>query len=242
MLSDQMVNILLFVVLVMIVLTVLIYGTIFATYSPEKPLVLGLTGASTPAALPTSTPTSVAAVYPPTWTPIPTPTPGPTYTPTETRTPTPTATFTVTPTPFPTRTPTPTDTPLPTKTFTPVPTATPLPYTVTFENHQNCYDIGMYGTVTDFQGYPLGGVTIEYGEEGVAGSRFTTTTDANGRFTAGLIVGNKDLAKEPHTWFVRILQDGKPASETFRWQSDSIETCDSSLAVQVEEINFRRRY
>ncbi len=246
MLSDRMVNILLFLVLVMIVLTVLFYGLIFATFSPEEPLVIGLIGATPPAAKPPSptNPADVAPTYPPTWTPVPTPTPGPTNTPTETRTPTPTATPTVTPTPFPTRTPTPTLTPVPTSTFTPAPTPTPLPYSITTTDHQNCFDIGMYGRVIGANGLPVQGAVIEYGEVGVSGSNFTTTTDANGRFTVALILSdkNEDNAKKPHTWFVRVLENGKPVSETLNWQSDSIETCDSSLSVQVKEVNFQRRY
>lgn len=242
--SDRLVNILLFIVLVMIVLTVLFYGVIFASYTPEEPLVLGLTGATPGASRPLgpTNPTDVVQTYPPTWTPVPTDTPGPTHTPTETRTPTPSATPTVTSTPFPTRTPTASATPLPTKTFTPAPTATPVPYWVTYEDHQNCFDIGMYGVVKDVQGLPKGGLTLQYGEENVSGSNFSTTTDANGRFNVALIVGNKDLAQKPHTWFIRVLENGQPASETFRWQSDSIETCDSKLSVQVKEINFQRRF
>jgi hypothetical protein len=240
MLSDQITNIFLFLVLVLIVLTVLFYVVVFLTYSPENPLVLGLTG---PAAFPTPTSVSeVAPTYPATWTPTPTETPAPTFTPTETRTPTATSTPTATPTPIPTRTPTASATPLPTSTFTPVPSPTPLPYVVSYENHQNCYDIGMYGTVLDRDGFPIRGIVLEYGEVNIPGSDFTTTTDANGRFTVGLIVENKDLAQETHDWFIRVIENGKPASETFYWQSDSIETCDSSLAVQVNEINFRRLY
>jgi hypothetical protein len=240
MLSDQLTNILLFLVLVLIVLTVLFYAVIFLTYSPENPLVLGLTG---PGVLPTPTGVAQAApTYPPTWTATPTETPAPTFTPTETRTPTSTSTPTPTPTPVPSRTPTATSTPLPTSTFTPVPSPTPLPYVVSFENHQNCYDIGMYGTVIDRDGFPIPGAVIEYGEVNVPGSDFTMATDGNGRFTVGLIVANKDLAKETHNWFVRIIENGKPASETFYWQSDSIEACDSTLSIQVKEIDFRRLY
>jgi hypothetical protein len=100
MLNDRMVNILLFLVLVMIVLTVLVFGIIFLSFSPEEPWVIGLTGGeASEAAAPTPTnPADVAPTYPPTWTPVPTSTPGPTYTPTETRTPTATATPTFTPT------------------------------------------------------------------------------------------------------------------------------------------------
>jgi hypothetical protein len=246
MLTDRMVNILLFAVLLMIVLTVLVYGVIFLSFSPEEPLVLGLTGAGGPVAQGRQTPTGpdeLVPTYPPTWTPTPTETPGPTFTPTETRTPTSTSTFTPTPTPLPTRTPTPTDTPAPTSTFTPAPSPTPLPYTIfEYDRHQNCFDIGMYGVVEDADGFPQGGVVLQYGEQGVAGSNFTTTTDASGRFAVGMIVGNDDLADQPHDWFIRVLENGQPASDTFTWRSDSIETCESDLAAQVMEINFIRRY
>jgi hypothetical protein len=241
MLTDRMVNILLFLVLLMIALTVLAYAVIAVSFSPEDPLVLGLTGREV-RQTPTS-PSEVVPTYPPTWTPTPTNTPAPTFTPTETRTPTSTSTATPTPTPVPSRTPTPTDTPAPTSTFTPQPSPTPLPYTILdYQQHQNCYDIGMYGVVEDADGFPRSGAVLQYGEQGVAGSNFTATTDASGRYTVGLIVANKDLAKESHNWFVRVIENNQPASETFTWQSDSIETCDSDLAAQVMEVNFIRRY
>jgi hypothetical protein len=242
MLSDQLVNILLFLVLVLIVLTVLFYGAIFLTYSSDNPLVLGLTGPVGPEgpSIGSNEPVEKVPTYPATWTPTPTQTPAPTGTPTETRTPTSTATPTSTPTPVPTRTATPTNTPPPTSTFTPAPSPTPLPYFVEYERHQNCFDIGMYGVVEDQEGFPKGGVVVEYGEQGI--SRFTATTDASGRYALALIVANKDLAKRPHTWFIRVIEDGKPASDTFTWQSDSIETCDSRLSAQVMEINFFRRF
>jgi hypothetical protein len=96
--------------------------------------------------------------------------------------------------------------------------------------------------VTDVNDLPIQGTVIEYGEANVSGSSFTTSTDANGRFDAPLIVGDKDNAKKAHTWFVRVLENGKAASETLQWQSDTIEVCDSELSVQVKEVNFQRRY
>ncbi len=245
--SDGVINILLFLVLVMIVVTVLCYGAIFITYSPEKPLVLGFTGAEGPqqgAELPpAATLVEVAPTYPPTWTPTATFTPGPTNTPTETRTPTPTYTPTPTPTTIPTNTPLPTATPLPTKTPAPAPTSTPVPYMVSFENEQNCYDIGMKITVLDADGLPKEGVTIRYGEFGVSGSNFTGTTDVDGQFSPLLVKSTMgDLAKKSHVWFAQVIESGKAASDVFKWQSDTIKDCDHSNAVQVKVITFQRRF
>jgi hypothetical protein len=244
--SDGVINILLFLVLVMIVVTVLCYGAIFLTYSPEHPLALGPTGAENPPiGIPPAegTPVEVAPTYPPTWTPTATFTPAPTGTPTETRTPTATYTPTPTPTDIPTSTPLPTNTPLPTKTSPPPPTPTPVPYMVTFENEQNCYDIGMKITVLDVDGLPKEGVTIRYGEYGVSGSNFTGTTDVDGQFDPLLLSSNMDnLAKKSHVWFAQVMENGKAASDIFKWQSDTIKDCEKSNSVQVKVITFQRRF
>jgi hypothetical protein len=245
--SDGVINILLFLVLVMIVVTVLCYGAIFLTYSPEKPLELGLIAPPVPSdggpAAGAATPVEVAPTYPPTWTPTATFTPGPTNTPTETRTPTPTYTPTPTPTTIPTNTPLPTATPLPTKTPAPAPTPTPVPYMVSFENEQNCYDIGMKVTVLDASGLPKEGITIRYGEYNVSGSNFTGTTDVDGQFSPQLLSSNMgDLAKKSHVWFVQVIENDKAASEVFKWQSDTIKDCHKSNSVQVKVITFQRRF
>jgi hypothetical protein len=237
MLSDRMANVLLFVVLVMVVLTVLLYGIIFATFSRDKPLALGFTGpvvASPP--IPPS-PTSAAPTYPPTWTPIPTHTPGPTGTPTETRTPTPTATSTSTPTPVPTRTPTPTNTPAPTSTFTPAPSPTPLPWVVDeVETENNCDVVRVLITALDYNGVGSGGVDFEVGELNVSGSRFIITTDANGRAAWDNAPGNA------HTWFVAPVEGGQRAGPLVTWQSDDEDVCEISSAIQIYKITWRRLY
>jgi hypothetical protein len=38
------------------------------------------------------------------------------------------------------------------------------------------------------------------------------------------------------------MEAGASASETFKWESDTIEDCDKTNSVQVKEINFRRRF
>ncbi len=244
--SDGVINILLFIVLVMIVVTVLCFGAIFISYTPEHPLVLLGPGPEeppigTPAA--PVTPVEAAPTYPPTWTPTATSTQGPTNTPTETRTPTPTYTPTSTPTDIPTSTPLPTNTPLPTKTPAPAPTATPVPYTVSFENEQNCYDVGMKITVLDASGLPKEGVTIRYGEYNVSGSNFSGTTDVDGQFNPKLVGSDMgDLAKKSHVWFAQVMEGGKAASDVFKWQSDTIKDCHKSNAVQVKVITFQRRF
>lgn len=239
MLNDRMVNILLFLVLVMIVLTVLVFGIIFLSFSPEDPWVIGLTGVeASGAAAPTPTnPADVAPTYPPTWTPVPTSTPGPTHTPTETRTPTATATPTFTPTPLPTRTPTPTNTPEATSTFTPAPTATPLPWVVDrTSTENNCDVIRVFIKALDPNGVGEGGVEFEVGELNVPGSRFTVTTDANGRAAWDNSPGNS------HTWFVAPLKDGQRAGQLVTWKSDDDDVCEISSAVQIFNITWRRLY
>ncbi|GAB4531285.1 MAG: hypothetical protein Kow0063_10340 [Anaerolineae bacterium] len=238
MLSDRVATILLFLVLVMIVLTILSYGLIFVTFSPESPLVLGFTGG--PAGLSATTPlppTEAIPTYPPTWTPVPTDTPGPTKTPTETRTPTPTATPTFTPTPLPTRTPTPTHTPAPTSTFTPAPSPTPLPWVVDeVETENNCEVVRVFITALDRNGIGAGGVQFEVGELNVPGSRFIISTDANGRAAWDNSPG------KARTWFVAPLENGQRAGPLVTWQSDDEDVCEISSAIQIYKITWRRLY
>jgi hypothetical protein len=159
--------------------------------------------------------------YPATWTPSPTSTPGPTKTATSTRTPTPTRT------PSPTRTPTPTDTLTPTP-IPPPPTAThtptPFPFYVgSHSSENNCADIGLKGTVNGTNGLPKAGVQIQYGEVGVAGSRFSATSDGSGRYGALLLPGsNKTAAKKAHTWFAYVVENGQQASDQFTFTTDPI--------------------
>jgi hypothetical protein len=245
--SDRVINVLIFLALVMTVTTALAFGILFITFTPENPLEIGLIGSVPPVEEPSPIPPSPTPeeipTYPPTWTPRPTLTALPTGTPTQTGTPTPTPTATYTPTPLPTHTPTVTNTPIPTKSPTVTPTATRIPfYVYDFENHQNCYDIGMQVHVMDDDGMPLEGIVVEYGEVNIGTMRATTNVD--GEVNAPLVLGgnNLDNAKRSHVWYVRLLENGALASETFKWQSSSIEDCDQSNSVQVKEIFFRRRY
>ncbi len=242
--SNGTVTILIFVVLVMIVTTGLLYGVIFVTYSPEAPLDLGIIAPEAqPVALPpTLTPAPLLApTYPPTWTPIPTPTPLPTGTATQTRTPTPTATATNTPTPLPTYTSTATDTPTVTNTPPPTATATQIPYFVEdTDDENNCYDIGMKGTVVDVNGIPIEGVDIRYGEWNIG--EMHARTDVDGSFALPLVVDNRTNAKRSHVWYIQLMENGQPASEVFKWQSDTVKDCDEDNSVQVKVIDFRRRY
>ena len=237
MLSDRVTNMLLFFVLLMIVLTVLFYGVIFLTFSPEDPFVIGITGSEGSGLAAPANPTEVVPTYPPTWTPTPTDTPGPTGTPTETRTPTPTATPTFTATPVPTRTPTSTNTPEPTSTFTPEPSPTPLPWVVDdVETENNCDVVRVLITALNRNGVGQGGVEFEVGELNVAGSRFVISTDANGRAAWDNAPG------KAHTWFVAPLEDGQRAGPLVTWQSDDEDVCEISSAIQIYKITWRRLY
>jgi len=237
MLSDRVTNVLLFVVLVMTVLTVLVFGLIFASFSPENPLVLGFTGPVDTSAVSPSTPPDAVPTYPPTWTPALTNTPGPTATPTETRTPTPTATPTFTPTPLPTRTPTPTNTPPPTSTFTPTPSPTPLPWSVDdIETENNCDVVRVLILALDRNGVNMGGVQFEVGELNVTGSRFIITTDANGR------VAWDNSPGKTRTWFVAPIENGQRAGQLVTWQSDDEDVCEISSAIQIYTITWRRLF
>jgi hypothetical protein len=111
---------------------------------------------------------------------------------------------------------------------------------IDFKNHQHCYDIGMYGTVTDANGIPKEGVTMEYGEAGIG--TMQVLTDVDGQYRVPLVVKNVENAKKSHVWYVRVIENNAQVSDTFKWQSDSIKDCDQLDSVQVKEVNFRRRY
>ncbi len=178
----------------------------------------------------TPTPTSI---FGPTWTPTPSPIPSDTATPTETRTPTPTST------PSPTPTTRPTETPTATSTFTPLPppTATPLPLYIVgqVQKEANCHVVRVHGEIKGIDNRPVGGVYLQVGEVGVAGSVFTAgPTDANGRYVFDFGAPNPDS----HTWFVVPLENGAPGAESFQFTTDPIDLCDLTSAVQIVTVNW----
>jgi hypothetical protein len=274
-LDNRLTTVLLAMFLGMTILSCLCYATIFVQpnipfnpLSPNRATIVAETAiASQVVALPPAQIATADQSYPPTWTTTPTNTPGPTKTPTDTRTPT------------PTKTPTPTRTPTPTSTFTPTPipppptatlTPTPFPFIVSSHSSENnCADVGLKGVVDGIDGLPKPLVQIEYGEIGVAGSRFSTTTDASGRYGALLLPGsNKSQALRAHNWYALIVENGQPASERFLFTTDPIyadnpdycdnidpdeeddefeekgcilDPCKSRDSIQIKIINWRQR-
>jgi hypothetical protein len=70
---------------------------------------------------------------------------------------------------------------------------------------------------------PKAGVQLQYGEIGIAGSRFTTTTDKSGRYGALLLPGsNKSAALKSHDWYAYVVENGQQASEQFNFTTDPI--------------------
>lgn len=139
-------------------------------------------------------------------------------------------------------------------------------------SENNCADIGLKGVVNGVDGLPKAGVQIQYGELGVAGSRFSTTTDASGRYGALLLPGsNESAAKKPHSWYAFIVESGQPASEQFTFSTDPLyadnpsycrdidpddpdeedefkdkgcllDPCKSDDSIQIKVINWQRRF
>ncbi|HXW01364.1 MAG TPA: hypothetical protein VEC93_23340 [Anaerolineae bacterium] len=273
-LDNRWTTVLLALTMGLTILSVLCYATIF--FQPNVPFNPLSPSRATEVALsmPPEIPTQIMIVatpdqsYPATWTPTPTRTPGPTKTPTDTRTPTPTKT------PSPTLTPTPTDTPTrvpPTQ--PPPPTATPTPFGYFVSSHSsdnNCADIGLKGVVNGPDGLPKGGVEIQYGEIGVAGSKFTARTDGNGRYGALLLPGSDKVATfSSHNWYAYVVDNGQRASDEFRFTTDPIyarnprhcsdlkdpdkaedkdnlgcipNPCESNDAIQIKIINWQLKY
>ncbi|MCB0195515.1 MAG: hypothetical protein KDJ65_26435 [Anaerolineae bacterium] len=191
-------------------------------FNPLSPARATANAATRIAKIPTATATEIPiSTYPPTWTPSATFTPGPTKTTTETRTATPTRTSTATDTATATRTFTPVP---PTSTPTDTATPTPFPYfVIAHSGMNNCSDLGLWAMINDDQGLPQGGITIQYGEYGVSGSRFLSTSDPNGRIDALLIPGsNRAQTTITHTWYAFVVADGQQQSETFLFETDPI--------------------
>jgi hypothetical protein len=238
-LNNQTITILIAIILGLTLLSVLCYLTIyiqpnipFNPLSPNRATAVAILKTSEATVIVFSSYTPDTS-YPATWTTTPTKTPGPTKTATDTRTPT------------PTKTATPTKTPTPTKTFTPLPptvpppptaTPTPLPYFVTSHSSENnCADIGLKGIINGADGLPQAGVVIQYGEIGVSGSRFSTKTDANGRYSALLLPGsNKSQATKAHSWYALVTTNGQQASEEFKFTTDPVYAVNPSYCKGVD--------
>lgn len=226
--DNRLTTVLLSMVLGLTVLSILCYATIYIQpnipFNPLSPQRATADAQARLASLPVQ-PEVVATTadqsYPATWTPTSTSTPGPTKTPTATRTPTPTKTATPTRTPTSTATATP-----PPPTLPPTATATPTPFPFIVSSHSsknNCADTGLEGVVNGADGLPRAGIQIQYGEIGVAGSRFIATSDNNGRYGALLIPGSsKPASYQSHDWYAYIVDSGQRASEEFRFTTDPI--------------------
>ncbi len=222
-LDDRVVELLTILIVIAILLTCLCYATIFfnprVVFNPFPP--------ATPTPLRTSTPTFTPTM-PPTWTPTHTPTNTPTPTPTFTSTPTWTATFT------------PTWTPTPTFTFTPTPipppTNTPLPPPYQWRSMAAgpyCTWTGVFGTVFDQNELPMGGVQLQLvGENGWQSP--IVTTDGGGRYE--ITIQNGPIQG---TWFVWILENGKPASDKIGFHSSS-GGCDVGTGKQRFLLDWQR--
>jgi hypothetical protein len=107
---------------------------------------------------------------------------------------------------------------------TTTPTATPFPFiVVSHSGKNNCADTGLEGVVNGPDGLPRAGVQVQYGEIGVAGSRFIATTDNNGRYGALLIPGaSKPASFQSHDWYAYVVESGQRASDTFNFTTDPI--------------------
>jgi hypothetical protein len=107
----------------------------------------------------------------------------------------------------------------------PTATATSTPFQFTVSSHSsrnNCADTGLEGIVNGSNGLPVAGVQIQYGEIGVAGSRFIATSDNNGRYGALLIPGVDKASYRSHNWYAYVVDGGKRNSDEFRFTTDPI--------------------
>lgn len=217
---------------ILVVLTVLVlmcYGTIFV-----NPWV-----ALNPFPPPTTPVATVGIAVQATWTPSPTAT--------STNTPTATPTWTATATPTDTATPTATDTPLPptaTDTPPPPPTArprppkptpvpTPFPYEYTIsEGGPDCGATWVWGYVVGPEGFGEPNVQVRVGND--QGWLADTWTDVNGKYAYKFADGPK-----AGKWFVRVFKGGAPRSMQYWFQTSP--GCEGPYALQQVHIDWRHR-
>jgi len=221
--DDRVVELLTILVAIATLLTCLCYATIYfnpaVPFNPFPP--------DTPTPAPTDTPT-MTPTLPPTWTPTNTPT----------NTPTPTPTFTNTPTWTPTWTPTRTPTPTFTFTATPIPPPTNTPMPPPYEVRSmmagpHCSYTGVFGTVVDKDGLPLGGVQLQLvGENGWQSP--IVTTDGAGKYE--IVIQYSPIQG---TWFVTVLENGQPASDRIGFRTSS-GGCDAGTGKQRFMLDFQR--
>jgi hypothetical protein len=232
-LPDRVAEILIVVVLAITGLIALCYGTIFVNpqvaINPLKPR-------PRLAALPGPTSTIAIAgppTYPPTWTP--TTTPSPTATPT----------VTLTRAPTPTDTPTPTGTPCPTPTAPPPtpppPSPTPTPFLWRWVEgaaikYGDCRFTRVVGDVLDEYGRPTLGVELEIGSL-ETGWRTTVRTEWTGEFY-GRYCYQFCEGSCAGLWYVRVMENGQPASEPFTFATTG--GCEGDYAANIIEIDWMR--
>jgi hypothetical protein len=102
----------------------------------------------------------------------------------------------------------------------------------------NCFDLGLWGMVNSADGYPLGGINVQYGEFGVSGSRFVATTDNNGRFDARLLSGQiRSQAIISHTWYSFVVEGGQQLSDTFVFTTDPIYANNEPICERLDPDN-----
>jgi hypothetical protein len=234
-LPDRMLEILIIVVLIMTALVVLCYATIFINpYVPLNPFKPRVKPAVVGPAVVEATPTLEILgppTYPPTWTPTPTDTP--TNTPTMTTTPTPTPTETPLPTSTPTLTPTsPPPTPIP-------PTSTPTPFPWHWVNaykYGDCRFTRITGWMLDEYDRPTKDIQVEFGNEETGWKYVWQSWHSEpfyGRYKWQFCEGSC-----AGIWYVRVLENGLPASEKFVFATTG--NCEGDYAANVVEVNWKR--
>lgn len=233
-LPDRAVEIMIIVVVILIVLVVLCYATIFINpyvpLNPFKPRV----GRPTPPPVGGATPTMEIIgppTYPPTWTPTITPLPTNTATATRTRTPTPTET------PIPTKTGT--ATPIPPQPTPVPPTNTPTPFPwdwVDAYKYGDCRFTRITGWVLDEYDRPVKDVQIEIGNEETGWKTIWQSWHTDpfyGRYKWQFCEGSC-----AGIWYVRILENNKPASDKFVFVTTG--SCEGDYAANIIEVNWKR--
>jgi hypothetical protein len=119
-----------------------------------------------------------------------------------------------------------------------VPAATATP-TLLFElgtwwKENNCYDLGVYGTVTDDQDNAISGITIEVVQDD---STFTTTSASDGTYNIhlGSLLDYSDGA----TWYIQLRENGQIVSEKLEWNTSH--DCDDADDIQVLRLEWKRK-
>jgi hypothetical protein len=104
----------------------------------------------------------------------------------------------------------------------------------TWWKENNCYDLGVYGIISDAQGNPLEGITVE-----VIGENETYTAQSDDDGSYDIHLGSLPDHPNGAIWYVQLREGDQVVSEKIEW--DTTQNCDDEDDIQVLRLEWRRK-